>query len=190
MKGMNRRQATAGLLLAMVSAVSTAGQQRPRGGGGQQQRPPGAGQQQRPAGASQQRRQDPQQGRKEMATERKLGQGRMRDDDIYGSEMMTAEERERYRTRLNKAQTDREWAQIRAEHQAEIQQRAKLAGKPIDPPVYGQHMMSAEERARYTKRLQDAAGAAEREQIQNEHREFIRNRARELGMATPPVPRN
>lgn len=185
MKGMNRRQATAGLLLAVVSGMAAARPQRPRGSRGQPRRP---------SGTSQQGRQNPQQGsqqaKQQMATGRTMGQSRMRDDDIYGSEMMTAEERDRYRDRLENASSDKEWAQIRAEHQAEIQQRAKLAGKPIEPPVYGEHMMSAEERARFTQRLQDAAGAAEREQIQNEHRAFIQDRARELGMAAPPVPRN
>ena len=181
MKGMNRRQAAAGLAMMVVAAVAAAGQQRPRGPRGQQQRPGSAGQQ---------GRQTPEQGDEPMATAREKGRGRMRDEDMYGADMMTAEERDRYRDRLENARTDKEWAQLRAEHQAEIQQRAKLAGRPIEPPVYGQHMMSAEERTRYTRRLQDAAGAAEREQIQNEHREFIRNRARELGMEVPPVPRN
>jgi hypothetical protein len=179
MKVMNRRQAAGGLLMLALSAVAGAAQHRPRHPA--QHHSPGQARPQpkRPSGEAP----------KQMGSAQAMRQGRVRDEDIYGSQMMSAEERERYKDRLQQAQSDREWAQIRAEHQEEIRRRAEEMGKPIDPPIYGQHMMSAEERARYTQRMQDAAGAAEREQIQKEHREFIRDRARELGLE-PPAPQD
>lgn len=177
----NRRQAAAGLLLAAVSTAAWAahghGQGRPRQG--QPQPGPGAGQQ-GPGGQQQM-----QQGMRRDSL-RSMDRDRIRDQDMYGSGMMSAEERDRYRRQLERADSDREWARIRAEHQREMQARAKAQGRTLDPPVYGQHMMTLEERQRFEKQMQDAANDAERERIRNEHRDFIRNRARELGMDVPP----
>jgi preprotein translocase subunit SecD len=126
--------------------------------------------------------------RTEMKQDRLLSQDRdrIRDQDIYGHQLMSAEERSQYRDRLQKAANDREWARIRAEHQRDIQARARAQGVDLEPPIHGQHMMTMEERARFVTRMQEAQGEAEREMIRNEHHEFIRNRARELGMEEPP----
>jgi hypothetical protein len=106
----------------------------------------------------------------------------MPDQGMYGHEMMTAEERERYRQQLNNAHSDREWSQIRAEHQREMQARAKAQGKQLDPPVFGQHMMTMEERNRYTERMQAAKTDAEKTRIREEHQQMMMERARELGI--------
>jgi len=184
MTHISRRQAATGLLLLAVSATSLAAQ------GARQHRP----------GSAQQPRQQPgpkpmppkMAGETEMKQDRLMMQDRDRlhDEDIYGGQLMSAEERDRYRERLQNAANDREWARLRAEHQQEIQARARAQGVTLEPPIYGQHMMTMEERARYTTRLQDAQGETEREMIRNEHQQFIRNRARELGMEPPPVEGN
>lgn len=182
MSRITRRQAAAGLLLLAVSATTRAGQ-----GAGQHR--PGPGQQPpRP----QPQPQPKMHGQTGMRQDRLMMQDRdhIRDQDIYGGNLMSAEEREQYRDRLRSAQSDREWAQIRAEHQQEIQARARAQGIDLEPPVYGQHMMTMEERARYVTRMQEAQGETEREMIRNEHREFIRQRARELGVDDPPVEGN
>jgi hypothetical protein len=111
----------------------------------------------------------------------------LRDRDIYGGNLMSAEERDQYRDRLRTANSDREWAKIRAEHEQEMQSRARAQGVDLEPPLYGQHMMTMEERSRYQIRMQDAKGEADREMIRNEHHKFIQERARELGMSAPPT---
>jgi len=126
---------------------------------------------------------------KDMDQLRDRDRDRLQDKDIYGSAFMTQEERDQYRKKIGAARTDQQWAQIQAEHQFEMQARAKAQGKDLDPPLYGQHMMTVEERARFTERMQAATTDAEREQIRIEHREFIRNRARELGVEEVPVRR-
>ena len=107
---------------------------------------------------------------------------RLRDDDIYGREMMTRRELENYRARLDSAKNDREWVRLRAEHQQQMEQRASQRGVAIDPAVYGQHMMTREERLRFNQRLSNATSAEQREGIRNEHRLMIEQRARELGL--------
>jgi thioesterase domain-containing protein len=106
----------------------------------------------------------------------------MPDAAMYGHEMMTAEERERYRQQLSSARNDREWSQMRAEHQREMQARAKAQGRPLNAPIFGEHMMTMEERNRYTQRMQAANSDAERAQIRAEHQQMMMQRARELGI--------
>jgi len=193
MKFRNLVAMTAGLVLIGAAAAASA-QHGPGSGGGQAQKPP---QMQQP-GAMQDRDRMKQQDMdrmqdrdmaKDMDQLRDRDRDRIQDQDIYGSQLMTAEERDRYRQKLRTAKTDQEWAQIRSEHQFEMQERAKAQGKNLEAPIYGQHMMTIEERARFTERMQAATTDAEREQIRAEHREFIRSRARELGVDEVPVRR-
>ncbi|MDH4109105.1 MAG: hypothetical protein OEW35_12355 [Gammaproteobacteria bacterium] len=178
------------VMIGMATAASA--QHGPGAGGSQAHKPP---QMQQP-GAMQdpdrKQQQDMDQLRdkdmdKDMDQLHDRDRDRIQDKDIYGSAFMSAEERDQYRMKLSGAKSDQEWAKMRSEHQVEMQARAKAQGKDLDPPVYGQHMMTIEERARFTERLQAASTNAEREQIMAEHREFIRNRARELGVEEPPV---
>ena len=106
----------------------------------------------------------------------------MPDHGIYGHQMMTVEEREHYRQQLANAQDDREWSRMRAEHQREMQARAQAQGKHLDPPIFGQHMMTVEEQNRYTERMRAAATAAEKARIREEHQQMMMQRARELGI--------
>lgn len=175
-----RRQAAAGLLLLAISTATHAGQAARQHRPHHVQHP-----QHRTSPSPMPEKADR---RTEMKKDRLLSQDRdrIRDQDIYGNQLMSAEERAQYRDRLQKAENDREWARIRAEHQQEIQARARAQGVDLEPPIHGQHMMTMEERSRFMTRMQQARGEAEREIIRNEHREFIRNRARELGMEEPP----
>ena len=106
----------------------------------------------------------------------------MPDHGMYGHQMMTVEERERYRQQLANARDDREWSQMRAEHQREMQARAKAQGKPLDPPIFGQHMMMMEEQKRYTERMRAAVTDTEKARIREEHQQMMMQRARELGI--------
>ena len=145
---------------------------------------PGGGDQKKPMPQSQQQGQV-QKGmhqKSPMSQRQKQPREQMPDQGMYGHEMMTAEERERYRERLANAGSDREWSRIRAEHQREMQARAKAQGKPLDPPVFGQHMMTMEERNRYIQTMQSATTDAERARIQQEHQQQMMQRAREMGI--------
>jgi len=118
----------------------------------------------------------------QMSQQQKHMREQMPDNGMYGHEMMTAEERERYRERLSSAGSDREWSQIRAEHQREMQARAKAQGRQLDPPIFGEHMMTMEERNRYTQRMQAVKTDAERARIQQEHQQQMMQRAEEMGI--------
>lgn len=57
-------------------------------------------------------------------------------DPVYGSQLMTAEERDAYRARMRSAKTQAERDQLRQEHHAAMQQRAKERGVTLpDQPV-------------------------------------------------------
>ena len=60
-------------------------------------------------------------------------------DQIYGSQIMTTQERVEFRTKMNSAKTEKEREQIRNEHHARMQEKAKQQGVPLpeNPPVRG-----------------------------------------------------
>lgn len=146
-----------------------------RGSGGNQQK------QQMPQGQQGQMQKDMHQ-KSHMSQHKMHVRERMPDHGMYGHEMMTAEERERYRQQLNNARSDREWSQLRAEHQREMQARAKAQGKHLEPPVFGQHMMTIEEQDRYAERMRSATTDAERTRIREEHQQMMMQRAHALGI--------
>jgi hypothetical protein len=63
-------------------------------------------------------------------------------DQIYGSQLMTQQERADYRGRMRAAKTEQERNQIRNEHHERMKARAKARGKslPDDPPTKGKGM--------------------------------------------------
>lgn len=72
----------------------------------------------------------------------KQDQMRMQEQDrqqIYGSQMMTQEERMTYRNKMRAAKTQEERDKIRAEHHEQMKARAKEKGMtlPDEPPARG-----------------------------------------------------
>ena len=63
-------------------------------------------------------------------------------DHIYGSQMMTEQERNEYRNRMHAAKTNEEREQIRMEHHENMRKRAKAQGlsMPDSPPPKGSGM--------------------------------------------------
>lgn len=58
--------------------------------------------------------------------------------EIYGSQLMTAQERDQYRERMRAATTDEERERIRAEHHERMNQRASARGLSLpDQPARG-----------------------------------------------------
>lgn len=110
---------------------------------------------------------------------------RLSDNDIYGSEIMSVQERNEYRNQLQKAGSVGERQQIEAQHREMIQVRAKSQGADIAPPgkdIYGAAMMSVEERARYREQLRMIDSDEERLQFMAQHREEMQVRAKMQGI--------
>ena len=170
------------LLFAVAAMALDASFAQGRGAGGDGQKKQMPQGQQPSQGQGQGQMQKDMHQKSQMSQQHKQLREQMPDQGMYGHEMMTAEERERYRERLASAGNDREWSQMRAEHQREMQARAKAQGRQLDPPVFGQHMMTMEERNRYTQRMQSAKTDAERARIQQEHQQQMMQRAEEMGI--------
>lgn len=63
-------------------------------------------------------------------------------EQIYGSQLMTQKERNEHRAKLRAAKTAQEREQIRLEHHKQMQERAKERGVtlPDEPPMHGKGM--------------------------------------------------
>lgn len=109
----------------------------------------------------------------------------VRDRDFYGYGLMTEQERAEHRARLQNASSDEEWARIRAEHQEQMQARARAQGIDLPPPMYGEFLMTARERERYQERIRQAPNEQARVALRSEHQQAMRARARELGLDLP-----
>jgi len=156
-----------------------------RGGNGQGQQQ-GQQQQGRSGGQGQGPVQGPGRGSGPVMQQAEI-RDRLRTRDIYGRDLMSNEEQRQYRDRVNAATSDREWARIRQEHMNEIRARAQSQGRPLDPPIYGEYMLTRQERNEYQKRIGDAQSDAERARIRNEHQQMVQDRARLLGLSPPPT---
>ncbi|HYA37971.1 MAG TPA: hypothetical protein VEI74_06845 [Candidatus Methylomirabilis sp.] len=66
-------------------------------------------------------------------------QGQIQDNQIYGSQLMTQQERNQYRARMQAAKTEQDRERIRKEHHEQMQVRAKERGVtlPAEPPPRG-----------------------------------------------------
>ena len=115
------------------------------------------------------------------------GRGDTPDDaEIYGSELMSSEERNRYREQLNMQSSDTERKQFRQEHEKAMQQRARDQGKDLVPPgqgeVYGGELMTVQERNAYREQLRHIESEQEREEFEARHREKMNERAMALNL--------
>lgn len=88
-----------------------------------------------PAGYALAQDQDQDQNRDRLQTQQQ--------DQIYGSQLMTQEERLEFRDRMRAAQTNAEREQIRQEHHQRMQERAREQGVnlPEEPPANRGHKM-------------------------------------------------
>jgi hypothetical protein len=64
------------------------------------------------------------------------------DEQIYGSQLMTQQERNEHRDKMRAAKTAEEQEQIRKEHHEQMEERAKASGVtlPDEPPARGTGM--------------------------------------------------
>jgi len=109
---------------------------------------------------------------------------RLDDDDIYGRELLSAEERNEYRRQMQNASSAEERRRIEEQHREMVLSRAKERGVNVQPPgrgIYGGALMTVEERNEYRERLRSMDSEADRQRFIAEHREEMRSRAREQG---------
>ena len=107
------------------------------------------------------------------------------DEDIYGSEVMTVEERNEYRNQLKNAATAQEREQIEARHKEMVKAKAQSKGVDLVPPgkgIYGGALMTVEERSRYREQLRMIDSDEERLQFMAQHREEMQIRAKAQGI--------
>jgi hypothetical protein len=108
----------------------------------------------------------------------------MSDREIYGSELMTEQERNQYRKQLANKESEQAREQYRTQHEEQMQERAKSEGKDLVPPgqgpVYGGELMTVEERNQYREQLRRMETEEERLQFQAQHREKMDARAKAL----------
>jgi hypothetical protein len=110
---------------------------------------------------------------------------RMKDEDIYGHEFMTSEERQEYRHRLGNSDTPDSLQECQTQHEALMQKRALERGGDLVPPgqgpVYGGELMTVQERNRFREQLRRIEAGKEHQQFLARHRDRMNERARALG---------
>ena len=108
----------------------------------------------------------------------------LRDQDIYGSTLMSEEELKQYRNQLTNMETVEAREQYQTKHEAKMQERAQLQGKDLVPPgqgpIYGGELMTVQERNEYREQLRHMDSDEEREQFQARHQEQMNLRAKAL----------
>ncbi len=108
----------------------------------------------------------------------------LRDEDIYGSTMMTDEELKLYRNQLMNMETVEAREHYQTKHEAKMQERAQLQGKDLVPPgqgsIYGGELMTVQERNEYREQLRHMDSDEEREKFQAQHHEQMNLRAKAL----------
>ncbi len=110
----------------------------------------------------------------------------LKDQDIYGNELMSDAERGQYRSELGNSTTQESRMEQQAQHELMMQERALQQGQDLVPPgqgsVYGGEFMSVQERNQYREQLRLADSDQEREQLQSQQRDRVNQRAEALGL--------
>ena len=108
----------------------------------------------------------------------------LRDEDIYGSALMSKEELKQYRNQLMNMETVEAREQYRVQHEEMMQERAQKQGKDLVPPgqgpIYGGELMTVQERNEYREQLRHMNSDEEREKFQARHQEQMKLRAKAL----------
>lgn len=111
---------------------------------------------------------------------------KIKNEEIYGNQLMSDAERNQYRKELGEAKTQETRQEFQAKHEEMMQQRALQQGQDLVPPgqgpVYGGEFMSVQERNEYREQLRLSDSDSERQQFQAQHREQMNERARALNL--------
>ena len=105
----------------------------------------------------------------------------MADKDIYGSELMTVQERNQYREELGKMQTRETRNAFQIQHEEKMRLRAQQQNKDLVPPgqgpIFGGEMMSVQERNEFREQLRHFESDEQRQSFMAQHREKMEQRA-------------
>jgi hypothetical protein len=105
----------------------------------------------------------------------------IRDEEVYGHELMTRQELNQYREQMQKMQTARAREQFQAQHEEKMRERALQQNKDIVPPgqgpIYRGELMSVQERNEYREQLRIIESEEERAGFLARHREKMDQRA-------------
>lgn len=109
---------------------------------------------------------------------------KLRDEDVYGHELMSRDELNQYRIELRERATAEERKQFQLEHEERMRERAAIQHRDLVPPgqgpIYGGNLMSVEERNEYRERLRRIESEEERTRFEALHREEMRKRSQAL----------
>lgn len=105
----------------------------------------------------------------------------LRDEEIYGHELMTGQELNRYREQLQTMRTAKAREQFQVRHEEKMRERAAQQNKEIVPPgqgpIYRGELMSVQERNEYREQLRVIESEEERARFLARHREKMDQRA-------------
>ena len=164
----------AGLALGFASYSGDAGQGRGGSGGGD-----------RVQKVEQERGQDHQRLHSKVEAR---DQSSLRNEEIYGHELMTEEELNRYREQMKKMSTAQAREEFRVQHEEKMRERAVKQNKDIVPPgqgpVYRGDLMSVQERNAFREQLRTIGSEEERARFLAQHREKMDRRANAVNKET------
>jgi len=111
---------------------------------------------------------------------------KMKNEEIYGNQLMSDAERKQYRYELGEANTPEARKELQARHEVAMRERARQQDKELVPPgqgkIYGGELMSVQERNEYREQLRLMDSETERQQLQAQHRERMNERAHALNL--------
>ena len=140
----------------------------------------GAGGQQKGGGSDRAQPIEQQQAQDRMRIETQERE-RIRDEQIYGHELMTRKELNQYREQMQKMQSTRARAQFESQHEDKMRERARQQNKDLVPPgqgpIYRGDLMSVQERNEYREQLRIIEAEEERARFLARHREKMDQRA-------------
>jgi hypothetical protein len=115
-------------------------------------------------------------------------QSNLRNEQIYGHELMTEDELNRYREQMQKMSTAQAREKYQMQHEEKIRERAVKQNKDIVPPgqgpVYRGDLMSVQERNAFREQLRTIGSEEERARLLAQHREKMDRRANAVDKET------
>ncbi len=115
-------------------------------------------------------------------------QAKLHDNDIYGHELMTRQELNQYRQKMQEMHTAKAREQFQMQHEEKMRERALQQNKDIVPPgqgpIYRGELMSVQERNAYREQLRNIQSEEERSRFLARHREKMNKRAEAVNNET------
>ena len=106
---------------------------------------------------------------------------KLHDQDIYGHELMTRQELNQYRQKMQEMHTATARGQFQMQHEEKMRERALQQNKEIVPPgqgpIYRGELMTVQERNAYREQLRIIQSEEERSRFLARHKEKMDKRA-------------